>query len=115
MMIWAIQILLALGVFAAGVMKLVKSKAELETNPHMGWVRNFSQHQIKLLAAAEVLGAIGVVAPAATGIAPYMTRIAAACLATLLGGAVATHAARRESAAPATILTLFAIVVATYR
>lgn len=115
MIIWAIQILLALGVGAAGVMKLVKSKAQLEANPHMGWVRTFSEPEIKLLAAAEVLGAIGVIVPTATGIAPNVARLAAACLAALMGGAVATHTMRREPAAPATILALLAVVVAAFR
>jgi len=115
MVIWTIQILLALGVGAAGTMKLVKSKAQLEANPHMGWVRAFSEGQIKLLAAAEVLGALGVILPTATGIAPYLARLAAGCLAMLLGGAVATHATRREPAVPATVLALFAVVVAAFR
>lgn len=47
MIIWAIQILLALGVGTAGVMKLVNSKAQLENSPHMGWVRTFSETEIK--------------------------------------------------------------------
>jgi DoxX-like family len=115
MIIWTIQILLALGVGAGGAMKLVRSKAQLEANPHMGWVRAFSATQIKLLAAAEVLGAIGLIAPPATGIAPGVARLAAACLATLMGGAVATHVVRREPAAPAVVLAVFAVVVATLR
>jgi len=115
MMMWTIQILLAIGVGAAGTMKLVKSKAQLDANPHMGWVRAFSEGQIKLLAAAEVLGALGLILPTATGIAPYLARLAAACVATLLGGAVATHALRREPAIPATILAVLAVVVAAFR
>jgi hypothetical protein len=115
MIIWAIQILLALGVGAGGVMKLVKSKAQLEASPHMGWVRMFSETQIKLLAAAEVLAAIGLIVPVATGIAPGLARLAAAGVATLMGGAVATHATRRESAGPAVVLAVLAVVVAAYR
>ena len=115
MIIWTIQILLAVAVGAAGVMKLTRSKAQLEVNPHMGWVRTFSEGEIKLLAVAELLGAIGLIIPTATGIAPSLARLAAACLAALMGGAVATHAARREPAALAAILALFAVVVAAYR
>lgn len=115
MIIWAIQIVLALGVGAAGVIKLVSSKAQLEAKPHMGWVRSFSEIEIKLLAAAEVLGAFGLIAPVATGIAPGVARLAAACLATLMGGAVATHASRREPAAAAAVLAAFAVIVAAFR
>ena len=48
MIIWTIQILLALGVGAAGAMKLVKSKAQRENNPHMGWVRAFLETEIAI-------------------------------------------------------------------
>jgi hypothetical protein len=115
MILWSIQILLALAFVAAGSMKLVRSKQRLAANPHMGWVQSVPDAQIKLLGIAEVLGAIGLVAPMATGIAPFLTRAAAVCLATLMGGAVATHVIRRESAAVPTVIVLLAIVVALAR
>ena len=102
MIMWAIQIFLAVAFGAAGTMKLVRSKAQLAANPHMGWVHSVPEDQIKLLGVAEVLGAIGLVAPMAIGIAPFLTRVAAACLATLMGGAAATHTMRREPAAVST-------------
>jgi hypothetical protein len=66
-------------------------------------------------AVAEVLGAIGLVVPMAIGIAPILTRVAAVCLATLMGGAAATHAMRGESAAVSTILAVLVIAVAAFR
>jgi hypothetical protein len=115
MIMWAIQILLAFAFGAAGTMKLVRSKTQLAARPHMGWVHAVPEAQIKVVGVAEVLGAIGLVAPMATGIAPFLTRAAAACLAALMGGAVATHVNRREPAVVATALTVLAIVVATFR
>jgi hypothetical protein len=115
MIMWAIQIFLALAFGAAGTMKLVRSKAQLAANPHMGWVNSVPEAQIRLLGVAEILGAIGLVAPMATGIAPFLTPAAAACLAALMGGAVATHMSRREPAALATVLAALTIVVATFR
>ena len=115
MIMWAIQIVLAVAFGATGIMKLVRSKAQLAANPHMGWMQLAPEAQIKLLGVAEVLGAIGLVAPMATGIAPFLTRAAAACLAALMGGAVATHLNRREPAAIATALALLTIVVAAFR
>ena len=44
-----------------------------------------------------------------------LTRAAAACLAALMGGAVATHMSRREPAAVATALAALTIVVAMFR
>jgi hypothetical protein len=115
MIMWPIQILLAIAFGAAGTVKLVRSKAQLVTNPHMGWVQSVPEAQIKLLGVAEVLGAIGLVAPMATGIAPFLTRAAAVCLATLMGGAVATHVMRREPAGVPTVIALLAIIVALVR
>ena len=45
---------------------------------------------------AEVLGAVGLVLPMLLGIVPILTPIAAACLAVIMAGAVATHAKRKE-------------------
>jgi DoxX-like family len=115
MIMWAIQIFLAVAFGAAGTMKLVRSKAQLAANPHMGWVHSVPEDRIKLLGVAEILGAIGLVVPIATGIAPILTRVAAVCLATLMGGAAATHTMRGESAAVSTILAVLVIAVAAFR
>ena len=115
MIMWAIQIFLALAFGAAGTMKLVRSKAQLAANPHMGWVHSVPEDRIKLLGVAEILGAIGLVVPMAIGIAPILTRVAAVCLATLMGGAAATHTMRGESAAVSTILAVLVIAVAAFR
>ena len=90
-------------------MKLVRTTEQVEHNPQ------FSAMQVRLLGLAEVLGAIGLVVPAATGIAPYLTHVAAACLATLMGGAVATLAMSRKSAIFPTLVALLLIVVASVR
>ena len=115
MVMWAIQIFLAVAFGAAGTMKLVRSKAQLAANPHMGWVHSVPEDRIKLLGVAEVLGAIGLVVPMAIGIAPMLTRVAAVCLATLMSGAAATHTMRGESAAVSTILAVLVIAVAAFR
>jgi len=115
MIMWAIQIFLALAFGAAGTMKLVRSKARLAATPHMGWVHSVPEDRIKLLGVAEILGAIGLVVPMAIGIAPILTRIAAVCLATLMGGAAATHTMRGESAVVSTILAVLVIAVAAFR
>lgn len=100
---------------AVGTMKVVRSKAELAASPHMGWVHAVPEYRIKLLGVAELLGAMGLVLPMAVGVAPILTRVAAVCLATLMGGAAATHAMRGESAAVSTVLAVLVIAVATLR
>ena len=115
MFMWAIQIVLAVVFGAAGAMKLLQPKAQLADNPHMGWMRLVPASLVKLLGLAEVLGAIGLIAPGATGVASLLTPAAGACLATLMGGAAATHAMRGESAAVPSVLAGLAILVATFR
>jgi hypothetical protein len=56
MIMWAIQIFLALTFGAVGTMKLVRSKAKLAANPHLDWVHSVPEAQIKFLGVAEVLG-----------------------------------------------------------
>ena len=106
---WTIQLLLAIVFAAAGAIKLVRSKEQVEHNPA------FSEAQVRLLGLAELVGAIGLVAPTATGIAPYLSRVAAAGLATLMGGAVATLAVQRKSPIFPTVVALVLIAVATGR
>lgn len=112
-MLWAIQIFLGVVFGAVGTIKLVRSKKQLAANSHMSWAQTVPEHQIKLLGIAEILGGIGLVVPTAMGIAPVLSRAAAVSLATLMGGAVATHTVRGEPATAATILVLLTIVVAT--
>jgi hypothetical protein len=44
----------------------------------------------------EILGAIGLVLPVVTGIAPWLVWLAAGCLALLMVSAIIFHVARRE-------------------
>jgi hypothetical protein len=49
---------------------------------------------MRVIAALETLGAIGVVVPAATGILPWLTPVAASCLAILMVLAAIFHLRR---------------------
>jgi uncharacterized membrane protein YphA (DoxX/SURF4 family) len=105
--VWIAQGLLAAAFLAAGSMKLLKSHAELAANDNMKWVEDFDPSQIKGIAAVEVLGAIGLILPAALDVVPVLTPIAATGLALTMLGAIATHVRRRESQAlPANVVLL---------
>ena len=68
---------------------------------------------IKAIGVAEVLGAIGLILPALTGIAVILVPVAAVELALDMLGAVITHLRRGESkvvAAPVVLLLLAAFV-----
>jgi hypothetical protein len=107
---WGLQIVLALMLGAAGAMKVVTPRDQLATQ--MAWANDFSATQITLIGAAEVAGAIGLVVPAATGILPVLTPVAAGCLAFLMGGAVATHVRRGEPFGVPLMLALACLAVA---
>ncbi|MFI6874968.1 DoxX family protein [Streptomyces sp. NPDC050400] len=107
--LWILQIVLALVMLAAGGGKLAQPYAR--TAEAMPWARRFSPAQVKGIAAAEVLGALGLVLPAATGIAPVLTPLAATGLALIMLGAVATHAREKEWPHIAVNVVLLAVAV----
>ena len=63
----------------------------------------------------EVLGAIGLIVPAATGIAPILTPVAALGLALVMAAAVLVHVRRKEQFASPLVFGLLALVVAVLR
>jgi uncharacterized membrane protein YphA (DoxX/SURF4 family) len=113
--VWVAQVLLAVVFLGAGATKLMQPKEKLAKN--MGWVEDFSQPTVRLIGALEVLGAIGVVLPALTGILPWLTPLAALGLVLLMAGAVYTHLRREEGSAvvPPAVLLLLAALVAVGR
>lgn len=95
--VWILQFLLAIAFVAAGGMKLaVPREKALE---RMAWVEDYSAGQVRFIGAVELLGGLGLVLPALTGIAPVLTPIAAGGLAVAMLLAVLVHVRRRDPAA----------------
>ena len=92
--LWVAQVLLAVAFLGAGATKLSQPKEKLAKN--IAWVEDFSQPAVRLIGAVEVLGPIGVVLPALTGILPWLTPLAALGLVLLMVGAALTHLRRKE-------------------
>ena len=92
--LWITAILLTLVYIMAGGIKVVRSKAQLQLM--MPWVEDFSEPQVTLIGALGLLGALGVILPLATGIAPVFTPIAAIGLVLLQIGAITVHVRRGE-------------------
>ena len=59
---WIVAGLLALVFLAVGLMKLARPKEALATSG-LAWVEDFTTGPVKLIGAAEVLGALGLVLP----------------------------------------------------
>lgn len=109
--LWITNALLALVFLAAGGMKLARSKAAY-VEAGMAWAEDVSEGNIKLIGLAEVLGALGLILPLATGIAPVLTPIAAVGLVIVMAGAVATHVRRKESPRGAAVIGALSVVSA---
>ena len=93
--VWIVQGLSGFVFLMAGAMKWMRTREQLIEN-NMGWAEDFSQNQVRLIGLAEILGALGLILPAATGIAPILTPLAAVGLALIQAGAFGTHSRRGE-------------------
>jgi uncharacterized membrane protein len=95
--LWIIAGLLAAAFLAGGVIKLTQPKQKLATAPGGGWVEDFSPGAVKAIGALEALAAVGLVLPAATGVAPILVPLAAVGLVLMMTGAIITHLRRHET------------------
>lgn len=91
--LWIVQGILALVFIMAGFMKISQPKNALKENG-MSYVEDFTDRQVNLIGILEVLGAIGLILPALTGILPILTPFAAVGLILTMIGAVVTHLRR---------------------
>ena len=96
--LWVVAIVLAVMFAMAGVIKTTRSREQLI--PQLPWVESFSTPVVRLIGAAELLGAIGLILPAATKIAPILTPLAATGLAVIMVGAIITHVRRKDGVQP---------------
>ncbi len=111
--LWVVAGLLAAAFLAAGSMKLATPREKLLER--MPWVNDFAAGQVKAIGAAEVLGAIGLILPALTKIAPVLVPLAATGLFLTMAGAVVVHLRRGDgvgAAVPSLVLGLLSIFVA---
>ncbi|GAA3112882.1 DoxX family protein [Streptosporangium carneum] len=104
--LWVLQAVLAAVFGLAGIMHATQPKEKLR--PMAPWVEDFTLAQIRLIGAVELLGALGLILPAVTGVAPILTPSAATGLAVVMLGAAATHTRRKEPVAVAVNLVLLA-------
>jgi uncharacterized membrane protein YphA (DoxX/SURF4 family) len=93
--LWVLQILLAAVFAMAGSTKLLQPYDKLRANPQMAWVGDFSPGTVKAIGSLELLAALGLILPAATGVAAWLTPTAGTGLAVLMTLA-ATHLRRHE-------------------
>jgi len=106
--LWITASVLA-GVFlGAGTMKLTQPKEKLAASG-MSWTEVFSPGLVKTIGLLEILGAAGLILPAALDIVPVLVPLAALGLVALMLGAAITHARRREPQMIIVNVTLLAL------
>ncbi|MFC4014295.1 DoxX family protein [Nonomuraea purpurea] len=109
--LWVVQAILAAMFAMSGLGKLLWTRDKLAGK--YPWTHTFSQTAVRSIGVTELLGTIGLIVPAATGIAPVLTPIAATGLAIMMGLAGALHIRRKEPSglmATAVLLALCALV-----
>jgi hypothetical protein len=114
--LWIVQALLAAIFLATGMTKLTQPRLKMAAGP-MTWAADVSDRQFRTIGLLEVLGAVGVILPAALGIAPTLTALAAIGLALTMVGAIATHVRMGETdrlLVPIVVLVL-ALIIAIER
>jgi hypothetical protein len=105
--LWIVQGLLAVSYLAAGGLKVVRPREQLAATGNFDWMKDASDAGVTAIGLVEVLGALGLVLPEATGIAPVLTPIAAVGLVVVQVGALRVHLVRGERRPlPANVLLL---------
>lgn len=107
--LWIVQILLAAMFLAVGAMKASQPVPKLGKS--MPWVTHFPLSVVRFVGVAELLGAVGLILPAATGIAPVLTPLAATGLAVVMVLAAIYHFRQKEFSGIGINAVLFALAV----
>ncbi|MEH1015711.1 DoxX family protein [Micromonospora sp. CPCC 206060] len=107
-LLWIVQIGIAVAFTSAGLVKLTQSVAKLRDG--MPWARAVPGFAVRALGAVELLTAIGLVVPAATGTASVLTPVAALVVVLIMIGSVPVFAGTGDRVAIA--LSLLVLVLA---
>jgi uncharacterized membrane protein YphA (DoxX/SURF4 family) len=94
--LWIVGVFLAIAYLAAGAMKMVRPHESLVANHSMAWAVDVAPPAVKAIGFVEVIGALGLILPQATGIAEMLTPLAACGLIVFQLAASLTHARRKE-------------------
>ncbi|WP_166907599.1 DoxX family protein [Mycobacterium sp. DL440] len=95
--LWIVTVIAAAAYAAGGTTLLAMSRQRyrsLGNNQH--WVDDFGDGHLTAIATIKLVGAVGLVLPAAVGIAPVLTPLAACGLALFMAGAATTRFRRSE-------------------
>jgi hypothetical protein len=97
--LWIVAGLLAVVLLAASSKIVVPKEKLAGMGAATRWVEDFSPRALRAIGVLELLGAVGLILPAALGIAPVLVPLAASGAVLLFAGAVIMRLRRGERAA----------------
>ncbi len=106
--LWIIAGLLGAAFVASGAMKLLQPKDQLIASG-VDFLEGFRPGSIKAIGALEIVGAVGLVLPAALDIAPVLVPLAAVGLVAMVIGAIIAQLRRHDTHAIVANLALIAL------
>lgn len=109
--LWVVQVVLALAFGMAGFMKLSMPLSAL-AEKGMGFVNHTPEAMVRFIGVCELLGAVGLLLPAALRIKPILTPMAALGFAIIMVLAIREHLSQNESIVPNIILFALAVFIA---
>jgi uncharacterized membrane protein len=93
--LWILQIVVALAFLVIGYSHSIGYERSI-ANPRLVWMQALPVNFVRAVGVLAIAGSLGLILPALTGIAPWLTPIAALMLALLMACAIAFHLTRRE-------------------
>jgi putative oxidoreductase len=97
-LLWVVQVVLACVFGMAGFMKSTQPVDAL-VQGGIAWASQVPLPMVRFIGISELLGALGLILPAATKIKPFLTPLAALGLLTIMILAMAFHLSRGEAQA----------------
>lgn len=108
--LWVVQVALALAFGMIGVTKLTTSEVDL-IQQSGELIEKYGVGLIRFIGISEVLGALGLILPAALRILPVLTPLASLGLAIIMGLATALHASKGEPIVTQVVFLLLTLFV----
>ena len=108
--LWVVQVALALAFGMIGVTKLTTSEADL-IQQSGELIEKYGVGLIRFIGISEVLGALGLILPAALRILPVLTPLASLGLAIIMVLATALHASKGEPIVTQVVFLLLTLFV----
>jgi uncharacterized membrane protein YphA (DoxX/SURF4 family) len=111
LLLWIGQVVLALGFFAFGYTHTFGFE-RASRRPRTVWMADVGRDNLRIIGILEILGAVGLILPAATGVLPWLTPVAATALAILMVFAIVFHLRRPGESANAAFNAILGILAA---